>query len=230
VAAPARQDHVAELSKPDIRGIATEAIFAFSNEQLDINNFDEPWPQLAFQHNPVANSSTGGHLMRPSIRVTDSNNTPAQPQTDFTNLYQQQQAQQLHLNTALSDFGAPYNYLAQERSPIQSPGNMHEHTPSIHSPSNLRSPSNLDTPVSLVGTRSSPGNDRSRRPSTASSSGRIGNPSEDDLSQDGGNERSPRRPQAHKRLEEPPRDSSGKMTCKYADCSGVTFDRKCEWR
>lgn len=169
---------------------------------------------------------------RPSITVTahTSNNAPAQPPADFTNIYQHQQAQQLHLNTSFPDFAShQYNYLPPDNSPAHSPGNMND-TSSIHSPNTLRSP-NLETPVSLVGTtRSSPGtNDRSRRPSTASSTGRLV-PSEDDTSQDGGNGRSPRRQQAHKRLEEPPRDSNGKMTCKHDECRGVTFERKCEWR
>lgn len=226
-------EHARELSNPDISGIATGVeVFAYTQEQLDNNLFNESW-QVAFEQSNQAGlpPSAGGHLIQeqPSIRVTTHNNAPAQPHTNFSNIYQPQEAQQLHLNTSFPNFGAhQYNYLPPEHSPAQSPGNMND-TSSIHSPNTLRSPNTLETPVSLAGTRSSPGgNDRSRRPSTTSSLGRIV-PSEDDTSQDGGNGRSPRRQQAHKRLEEPPRDSNGKMTCRHTECKGVTFDRKCEW-
>jgi hypothetical protein len=40
-----------------------------------------------------------------------------------------------------------------------------------------------------------------------------------------------RRGHTHKRAEDPPKNEQGKMMCKFqTTCSGVTFDRKCEWR
>ncbi|KAF2137455.1 uncharacterized protein K452DRAFT_100956 [Aplosporella prunicola CBS 121167] len=40
----------------------------------------------------------------------------------------------------------------------------------------------------------------------------------------------PRGKYIHKRTEEPPRNSDGKMICTFsADCSSLTFERKCEW-
>jgi hypothetical protein len=42
---------------------------------------------------------------------------------------------------------------------------------------------------------------------------------------------SPRRGHTHKRPEEPPKNEQGKMICKFqGTCTGLTFDRKCEWR
>jgi hypothetical protein len=41
---------------------------------------------------------------------------------------------------------------------------------------------------------------------------------------------SSRRGHTHKRNEEPPRDDSGKMICRFQNsCGGITFERKCEW-
>jgi len=33
----------------------------------------------------------------------------------------------------------------------------------------------------------------------------------------------------YKRSEEPPRNQDGKMFCRHPDCTGLIFDRKCEW-
>jgi hypothetical protein len=35
---------------------------------------------------------------------------------------------------------------------------------------------------------------------------------------------------AYKRTEEPPRNHEAKIICKHQECTGVVFDRKCEWR
>lgn len=40
----------------------------------------------------------------------------------------------------------------------------------------------------------------------------------------------PQKNHSYKRAEEPPRNSESKMICKQLECSGITFDRKCEWR
>jgi hypothetical protein len=42
---------------------------------------------------------------------------------------------------------------------------------------------------------------------------------------------SPRRGYTHKRSEDPPRNTQGKMICKFqSTCTGLTFERRCEWR
>ncbi|KAF2434046.1 hypothetical protein EJ08DRAFT_582674 [Tothia fuscella] len=41
---------------------------------------------------------------------------------------------------------------------------------------------------------------------------------------------SPRRGYTHKRSEEPPRNTQGKMICKFqSTCANITFERRCEW-
>lgn len=42
---------------------------------------------------------------------------------------------------------------------------------------------------------------------------------------------SPRRGFTHKRAEDPPRNTEGKMVCKFTNtCGGLIFERRCEWR
>jgi hypothetical protein len=41
---------------------------------------------------------------------------------------------------------------------------------------------------------------------------------------------SSRRGNTHKRSEEPPRDSQGKIICSSSSCAGLIFERRCEWR
>ncbi|CAA9959741.1 hypothetical protein PTMSG1_03149 [Pyrenophora teres f. maculata] len=50
-----------------------------------------------------------------------------------------------------------------------------------------------------------------------------------DSSQDGDDDASLRKNHSFKRAEEPPRNEDGKMICKYQECHGTSFDRKCEW-
>ncbi|EDU48410.1 conserved hypothetical protein [Pyrenophora tritici-repentis Pt-1C-BFP] len=50
-----------------------------------------------------------------------------------------------------------------------------------------------------------------------------------DSSQDGDDDASLRKNHSFKRAEEPPRNEEGKMICKYQECLGTSFDRKCEW-
>jgi len=37
------------------------------------------------------------------------------------------------------------------------------------------------------------------------------------------------RSNTYRRPEQPPRNASNKMICKFPDCSNLTFERKCEW-
>jgi hypothetical protein len=50
-----------------------------------------------------------------------------------------------------------------------------------------------------------------------------------DSSQDGDDDGSLRKNHSYKRAEEPPRNEDGKMVCKYQECRGISFERKCEW-
>ncbi|KAJ4320094.1 hypothetical protein N0V94_003564 [Neodidymelliopsis sp. IMI 364377] len=52
--------------------------------------------------------------------------------------------------------------------------------------------------------------------------------SEDVSSQDE-HDGSLRKNHSYKRAEEPPRNVEAKMICKHQECTGLTFDRKCEW-
>ncbi|KAF2259297.1 hypothetical protein CC78DRAFT_73930 [Lojkania enalia] len=116
--------------------------------------------------------------------------------------------------------------LPPDPAPIHPTAVRHERTSSVNSTSNM------PTPVSLSGPRSpllSP-TARDRRPSVASSHGPPRQPSEETSSQDGDDSSlSPRRNHAYKRSEEPTRNIAGKLVCRHSECSGLTFDRKCEW-
>ncbi|KAF2025140.1 hypothetical protein EK21DRAFT_104160 [Setomelanomma holmii] len=100
----------------------------------------------------------------------------------------------------------------------------HERTSSVNSV-------NMPTPTSLSGPRSpllSPTS--GERPHIAASPrnhSRHG--SEDHSSQDGDDDGSLRKNHSYKRAEEPPRNQEGKMICRHPDCTGLFFDRKCEW-
>ncbi|PVH96201.1 hypothetical protein DM02DRAFT_617405 [Periconia macrospinosa] len=93
--------------------------------------------------------------------------------------------------------------------------------------------SNFPTPVSMADGHSpllSPTGDQ--RPSTAHSVGHSRQPLEDrsSVSHFGDDIDSPgRKNHSYKRSEEPLRNTEGKMVCKHEDCTGFTFDRKCEW-
>ena len=52
----------------------------------------------------------------------------------------------------------------------------------------------------------------------------------EDISSQDEHDGSLRKNHSYKRAEEPPRNHDAKMICKHAECAGLTFDRKCEWR
>jgi hypothetical protein len=99
--------------------------------------------------------------------------------------------------------------------------------------SSINSNSNIPTPVSMAGQRSpSPSiqqtHTQSGPQSPASSSRR---PSEDPSSLEGDDHlASLSKNHSYKRSGEPPRNHEAKMVCEHPECTGLTFDRKCEWR
>jgi len=120
----------------------------------------------------------------------------------------------------------------QDTSPIHAvQGPRHERTPSTNSNSNI------PTPVSMSGPRSPLLSDEHQLPdrrvsvaaSVASSYEQMAPHSDRGSSADLDDAESSRRNHAYKRAEEPPRNHEGKMVCKHSECTGVTFDRKCEW-
>lgn len=52
----------------------------------------------------------------------------------------------------------------------------------------------------------------------------------EDISSQDEHDGSLRKNHSYKRAEEPPRNQEAKMICKHQECTGLTFDRKCEWR
>ena len=71
-----------------------------------------------------------------------------------------------------------------------------------------------------------------RKASFSSSSAAVLAPSEEDLSPATRPAEAPsaNRSRSIRRTESPPLDVNNKMTCKFAECAGITFDRRCEWR
>jgi hypothetical protein len=208
------------------------------------DDYDDSWqhdPQTSLPQRPARHLTTNTS----SLRVTGSADTQgyAAPQTEFAafdhSIYQpstqEPQAPPPNLPAEFIDFINPayhQNVMGNTQPPEVSPtlaiqGPRHERTQSLNS-------NNFPTPQSMADPRSpllSPANDR--RPSTSSSTGptrhsHSRHQSEDVSSQDGDAEM--RRNHAFKRAEEPSKNLDGKMTCKHQECTGLTFDRKCEWR
>jgi hypothetical protein len=168
----------------------------------------------------------------PSIRITGTAGTDSEvsapPQPEFAAWpdYIFNASGPPRNSNTYSDF---FN-MGQNLPPVNGPStqlppihNKHERSHSINSNSNM------PTPVSMVGDAlPSPVGERHR---TTMSSPHIHTrqPSEDISSQDEHDE-SLRKNHPYKRVEEPPRNHEAKMICKHQECSGLTFDRKCEWR
>lgn len=100
-------------------------------------------------------------------------------------------------------------------------------------------PSNIMRPPSSIEMRSpesepSPPASSSymRKASLSSSSAAVPAPSEEDRSPAMRPAEAPptNRSRPIRRTESPPLNVNKKMTCKFAECAGITFERKCEWR
>jgi hypothetical protein len=91
----------------------------------------------------------------------------------------------------------------------------------------LRSNEAMPTPVSMSGARSPLLSPTGGQKMEMSSPQHVRQLSEDHSSSDehGGSLFS-----SCKRAEEPPRNHEAKIICKHQKCTGLTFDRKCEWK
>ncbi|KAI2484025.1 hypothetical protein Ptr902_02965 [Pyrenophora tritici-repentis] len=173
----------------------------------------------------------------PRVRVTGAagNTSFAQPQTDFAspNIYQPNrlpEASPLNLNP---QYYNNYNIMAELSPKSTAPMHLpHEHKRTVSIASLT---GDMPTPVSMGGPQSP-----LRSPTSAEHISAFTSPSRIhsrlhsrglsiDSSQDGDDDASLRKNHSFKRAEEPPRNEEGKMICKYQECLGTSFDRKCEW-
>lgn len=153
----------------------------------------------------------------------------AQPQTDFASsaIYLPNRQPQASPLTSFDYYTTPQYNMASEtaRHTIQIPS-KHERKISISSLTDM------PTPVSIAAPRSP-----QITPTAGERHGLITSPHSEshsrrssvDSSQYGEDERSLQKNHSYKRTEEPPRNLDGKMACKYQECRGLAFDRKCEW-
>ncbi|KAB2108306.1 hypothetical protein AG0111_0g2923 [Alternaria gaisen] len=230
---PAAQDYQAvspvNFYLPQDPGIAAPPLTAFPHLGSDHHNSWHPY-SLPPQDSPR-------HLITstqvPRVRVTGAaeSNLFAQPQTDFASsgIYRpnrQPEAQQQCFNPQF--FNIYDQNIMTELSPNPTPMQVpHEHKRNI----SINSLTDMPTPVSMVGPRSpltSP--TAGERPIITTSPPRSHSRGISvDSSQDGDDDGSLRKNHSYKRAEEPPRNEDGKMVCKYQECRGTSFDRKCEW-
>jgi hypothetical protein len=199
-------------------------------------SLDQPsWHQLPYSSSPLPQHSPR-HLVNPpqtpSIRVTGTAGTGSEvfapPQSDFAAwpsyiFNASGPPHNQHQNFYLSTMGntlPPVN----SGSTAQLPQIHLKHERTHSNASNTDMP----TPVSMAGNGlPSPVIDQQR---TMMSSPRTHTRHlSEDISSDE-HDGSLRKNHSYKRAEEPPRNSEAKMICKHSECSGITFDRKCEWR
>jgi len=208
----------------------------------------------SWQPFPLPPQDSPRHLIapyphHPRVRVTGAagNTSFAQPQTGFasSSIYQPSrlpEASPLNLNPQYYNYhynnNNNYNIMAElSPKPATAMQIPHEHKRTVSIASLT---GDMPTPVSMSGPRSplrsptsdeqvsaftSPQRDHSSIHSRTHSRGLS-----IDSSQDGDDDVSLRKNHSFKRAEEPPRNEDGKMTCKYQECHGTSFDRKCEWR
>jgi hypothetical protein len=158
-----------------------------------------------------------------------------QPQPDFATfgIYPQPQAPLHQLNTNFNFAHLQYNDNMSQILPDTTTMQV-AHVPIKHErTSSITSNSNMPTPVSMSGPRSpmlSPTSDNRSHVAT-SPIRHIRRISEDCSSQEGDDDDNAlRKNYSFKRAEEPPRNTEGKLTCVHQECTGLFFERKCEWR
>ncbi|EFQ84960.1 hypothetical protein P3342_005097 [Pyrenophora teres f. teres] len=208
------------------------------------------FPLLGSQHHtnswhpyPLPPQGCPRHLIAPypgpRVRVTGAagNTSFAQPQTDFasSNIYQPNrlpEASPLNLNpryynynnnnimTELSPKSTAPMHLPHEHKRTVSIASLTGDMPTPVSMGGPQSPQRSPTSVEHISAFTSPPRIHSRLHSRGLSI---------DSSQDGDDDASLRKNHSFKRAEEPPRNEDGKMICKYQECHGTSFDRKCEW-
>ncbi|KAH6642134.1 hypothetical protein C7974DRAFT_460388 [Boeremia exigua] len=213
----------------DPGAVAITAFPQLSPDNLDQSSWQLPYSSLP-QHSPR-------HLINstqcPSIRVTGTAGTGSEvvapPQSEFAawSNYISSYASGPPRNNDHSNFNlfTMGNTLPPvDASSIQLPriNLKHERSHSINSNSDL------PTPVSMAGgALPSPIGDQ-HRTTMSSPQTHTRQPSEEFSSQDE-HDGPLRKNHSYKRAEEPPRNDDAKMICKHQECSGLTFDRKCEW-
>lgn len=199
----------------------------FSPEALD-----QPW-----QH-PYCSPHSPRHLINlpqtPSIRVTCTAGTSdevfAPPHSEFpawTDYISPALGPQRNNDSNSNFFINMGNTLPPVNVPtIQLPQDSNKHVRSLSINSNL----DLPTPVSLSGGQSSLSSPTREQGKTMSSPYIHARQNSEDISSQDEYDGSLRKNHSYKRAEEPPRNHEAKMICKHQECSGLTFDRKCEWR
>lgn len=204
---------------------------------LGTNDHNYSWhlnpslPQSSPRH-----QATSPQTPRIQVTPTAGSNVYTQPLQDiplFDNIYQQtRQPQALQTNFNNFDF-AQQQYMMDPGSLSPSHVAMqiprvsvkHERTVSINSVTDLPTPVTIGLRSPLLS------------PTSGEQTHRISSPqghrrqiSEDSSSQSGEDDNSLRRlNHSYKRAEEPSRNSDNKMVCRFQECTGLAFDRKCEW-
>ncbi|KAF1830082.1 hypothetical protein BDW02DRAFT_508425 [Decorospora gaudefroyi] len=161
----------------------------------------------------------------------------AQPQTAFASpsIYQlgrQPHALPHHPNSSFNNYYADPRYIMADTQTVHD-AHQHQHKRTISTVS-INSATDMPTPVSLSGPRSP-----LMSPTASERTHMLTSPQSQthshsrgisvDSSQDGDDHGSLRKNHSYKRAEEAPRNQDGKMVCKYQECRGLYFDRKCEW-
>lgn len=231
-AAPQQYPVYSDNYLPQNPGATSITAFTQLSPSLD----QSAWHQLPFSSSPLPQHSPR-HLIdppqTPSIRVTGTAGTGSEvfapPQSDFAAwpnyIYDasgpsHHQNQNYYLSTNMGHPLLPVN----PESTIQLP-QIHKHE---RSHSNA-STTDMPTPVSMAGHGlPSPIGEQQRK--TMSSPHTHTRQLSEDISSHDEQDGSLRKNNSHKRAEEPPRNNDAKMICKHSECSGITFDRKCEWR
>lgn len=204
----------------------------------NLHNPTHPTP--SWHHSALPPQLPPRHLINtahnPTIRVitVPDDDLFAPPQTGFASpsIYRQPEAP-LNLNSSPYYHYSPSHFNMTDLAPTTAPTlpapHEHKRTSSVNSLlGDMPTPVSLSCPRSPIMTSPTAGE---RRQSLAASPPRSHSRGLSvDSSQDGDDDGSLRKNHSYKRAEEPPRNEDGKMVCKYQECQGVSFDRKCEWR
>ncbi|KAJ4984851.1 C2H2 transcription factor [Stagonosporopsis vannaccii] len=214
---------------PQNQGAAPITAFTqLSPDGLDQNSWQLPYSSLPqFRPRHLINRT-----QTPSIRVTGTAGTGSEvfapPQSEFAawpNYISYASGPPHHSNNTNFDFFNMGNNQPLVTRSIQLPQIIHKHERS-HSINS--SNSDMPTPVSMA-TLPSPVGEQQQRPTVMSSPRIHTRQLSEDISSQDEHDGSLRKNHSYKRAEEPPRNQEAKMICKHQECSGLTFDRKCEW-
>ncbi|KAF1924212.1 uncharacterized protein M421DRAFT_73168 [Didymella exigua CBS 183.55] len=165
---------------------------------------------------------------QPGTQLQTGDNMPVGPESDVFKAARNSDTWQSdwhHLNSRHPSLTvSSLSPIVNSGSAIQLPQIHHKHERSLSSTSNTDMP----TPVSIAGNDlPSPVGEQHR--TTMSSPNTHTRQYSEDISSQDEHDGSLRKNHSYKRAEEPPRNNEAKMICKRSECSGITFDRKCEW-